>query len=333
MLSRQRHRRFFRKRLQSAIEPVHSRFQFRGEHNPLPPVEVEIAEFLLHLRGHFRVVAEYAWEGERRLPVLVGELKLALDGLLHGPGMGIVDQDRNLPIGGLGLSGGEGEEGAGFQSGEDFEPVIHHAQAHVLHGLDGGTGEDVVELGGEQIALRFGQILRRVFDETLHGGGRQHFLRGEEFVFESSVLLFDAHLGCVASDGPRVDVMRVGGEFSAASLQVRDVGFGCGVHDLFRTFLDERGQIGQVLSGGTTSVISHAPQHNQRVAVRMALNPAAHLVLRLSQRGVVVVRQADHDFRSVVAYPRELAGGEGRCGRTRAAADVRVIPAFCQDLD
>jgi hypothetical protein len=87
--------------------------------------------------------------------------------------------------------------------------MVHQAQSGLLHRLDRGAGQYIVELGKEQIPPSLGQPLLGIVQYGLKRRGRCHLLNRIERVLQRTVLLLDADLRGIAADTPRIDVQLV----------------------------------------------------------------------------------------------------------------------------
>lgn len=102
------------------------------------------------------------------------------------------------------MPGGQGEEGPGAQAAHDFHAVMQGLKGGVLHRLDAGSGQNIMEFREAQIPGGLQKLLGRIFDQPGHGRMTEHALGLVEHAFQRPMLLLDADLGGIAAHAPGI---------------------------------------------------------------------------------------------------------------------------------
>jgi hypothetical protein len=322
--------------LHAAGEPGHSsRLELGGENDLFAPFETQVAQLFFRLRGETPPLMEDPGQKIAAAEVRLVVLELAGDEAPDPERMRVIDEDRNLSLFSGFFARGEGEKGLGLDPGTDLQAVVEQADRSLFSRPDGGAGEDVMKLGKGQVPERFGEVAVGVFHQTLKGGDRSHFFRGEEFVLEPPMALFHADHGRIASDGPGIETMGDAGQGVPPSSELLEIRLGGGVEDFE---LPGRGyqlvQVVEILLRRAAAVIAYPPEQEAHLAVGAGSHPVFDLSPRLPPLRVVMgLGPSGQDLGAVIANPDEFIVRQGQKVRVRAAEEVGLIAALGQDLD
>ncbi|OQC08202.1 MAG: hypothetical protein BWX80_00558 [Candidatus Hydrogenedentes bacterium ADurb.Bin101] len=124
------------------------------EYASLAPFKRDVASLFFHLAENRNPVHSGVKIDEYRFIVTVRKIEFARDYRIHGVGVGIIDQHGNrIPLR-LGLSCCMGKKCPRFEARQQFQSVVHQAQARIFHGLNGRARKYIVKFGFHQVALR-----------------------------------------------------------------------------------------------------------------------------------------------------------------------------------
>ncbi|OQB36618.1 MAG: hypothetical protein BWY09_01880 [Candidatus Hydrogenedentes bacterium ADurb.Bin179] len=123
------------------------------EYASLAPFKRDVAGLFFHLAENRNPVHNGVEINEYGFVVTVRKIEFAGDYRVHGVGVGIIDQYGNrIPLR-LGLSCCMGKKRPCFKARQQFQSVVHQAQARIFHCLNGRTRKYIVKFGFHQVAL------------------------------------------------------------------------------------------------------------------------------------------------------------------------------------
>ena len=120
--------------------------------------------------------------------------------------MRVIGYDRNFSVFRFLFILAQAEKCFRAQTGKDLQAVIRHTDRHSLRLLDGGAGQDIVELDHQQVVKNFSEFFFGIFEIGRERRSGAHFFASEKLVFELTVFLFDPDLTEITAGRPGVDI-------------------------------------------------------------------------------------------------------------------------------